>query len=95
MPLYVITFMDKPGVLEKRLAARERHLAYLDAQAPAYKLGGPFLDAQGGMIGSMLVVEAEDLAAAQALADNDPYKAAGLFDNCDVRPWRHVYGKLP
>ncbi len=95
MPLYVISFMDKPGMLEKRMAARESHLAYLAQHPDAYKMGGPFLDADGKMIGSMLVVEAPDEAAARALADNDPYKAAGLFDEWEVRAWRHVFGKMP
>jgi uncharacterized protein YciI len=93
MPLYVITFMDKPGMLEARVAARDAHLAYL-REAGATRIAGPFLDAEGRMVGSMLVVEAEDEAAARALADNDPYKAAGLFDDCEVRAWRHGYGQL-
>ena len=95
MPLFVITFMDKPGMVEARIAARQHHLAYLDQHADAYRIAGPFLDAQGTMVGSMLVVEAESEAAARALADNDPYKAAGLFDTCEVRAWRHGFGKLP
>ncbi len=94
MPLYVITFMDKPGMVEARLAAREAHLAYL-AEVGVYRIAGPFLDAEGRMVGSMLVLEAEDEAAARAYADRDPYKAAGLFDTCEVRQWRHGYGKLP
>lgn len=93
MPLYVITFMDKPGMVEKRIATREAHLAYLE-KTGAYKLAGPFLDTEGKMVGSMLVVDTETEAAARALADNDPYKAAGLFDHCEVRAWRIGYGKL-
>jgi len=43
----------------------------------------------------MLIVEAEDLAAAQAFADADPYAAAGLFEQVEVRAWRPTIGALP
>ena len=59
------------------------------------KLGGPWLDeADGGPLGSMLLIEAKDLAAARALAAEDPYRAAGLFAEVTVRPWRLVAGAL-
>ena len=44
--------------------------------------------------GSLLIVEAEDLAAAQAQADNDPFTAAGVFESVEVRPWRVAIGAL-
>ena len=34
-------------------------------------------------------------AAARTLADGDPYKAAGLFDEWDIRAWRHGFGQVP
>ena len=43
------------------------------------KLGGPFLDAAEKPVGSLLIVEAADEAAAQALLAEDPYAVAGLF----------------
>jgi hypothetical protein len=36
----------------------------------------------------MLIVEAEDKAAAQAQADNDPYTAAGVFESVEIHAWR-------
>ena len=57
------------------------------------KSGGPWLDeADGGPLGSMLVIEAEDLATAQAFAAADPYALAGLFAEVRVVPWRRVVG---
>jgi uncharacterized protein YciI len=94
MPLYVITFMDKPGMLEARVAARDRHLAYL-RETGVTKAAGPFLNAEGQMVGSMLIVEADDEAGARAFAAGDPYTAAGLYDEAEVRAWRHGYGTLP
>jgi uncharacterized protein YciI len=85
--LFVITAIDKPNSLELRMATREAHFAYLQAAGGA-RLGGPFLDDKGQMAGSMLILEAADLAAAKAWAANDPYAKAGLFAQSDVRPWK-------
>lgn len=93
MPLFVLTCLDKPGALERRMAAREAHLAYV-RQAGIVKLAGPFLDADGGMAGSLLIVEADELADAQAFSDADPYVAAGVFGSVDIRPFRLAIGEL-
>ena len=81
---------DKAGALEIRKANREAHLAYL-AETKA-ELAGPFLDAAGNMTGSLVVIEAEDRAAAEAWAANDPYAKAGLFASVDIREWKKVIG---
>lgn len=83
--------LDKPGHLEMRKANRDAHLAYL-AETGVVEMAGPFLDAEGGMCGSLLVLEVADLAAAQDWAANDPYAKAGLFASVDVREWKKVVG---
>lgn len=94
MALFIISWTDKSGGLPLRMATREAHLAYVAANPGVVKLGGPYLSAAGEMEGSMLIVEAEDLAAAQAFHDGDPYKTAGLFEASTVRPWRVTVGGL-
>jgi uncharacterized protein YciI len=93
LALFIISWMDKPGGLPVRMATREAHLAYVAANPGVVRLGGPFLDG-GDMAGSMLIVEAENLEAAQAFHDGDPYKAAGLFETSTVKPWRVTVGAL-
>jgi uncharacterized protein YciI len=93
MPLFVLTCIDKPGGLAARMAAREAHLAYVRETAIT-RLGGPFLDAEGNMTGSMLIIEAEDLAAAEAFAAADPYRTAGVFERVEIRPFRVTVGSL-
>jgi uncharacterized protein YciI len=88
MPLFVISWMDKPDSLELRMANREAHLAYAAKHHDQVRLGGPFLGPDGQMAGSMMVLEMESLEAAQAFHDADPYKLAGLIEHSDVRPWR-------
>ena len=85
--LFVITAMDKPGSRALRAATRPAHFDYVRTTG-AVKLGGPFLDEAGGMIGSLLIIEAADLAEAKRWQDDDPYVRAGLFAHADLRPWK-------
>jgi uncharacterized protein len=82
---------DKPGHLDVRKANREAHLAYIAATG-VVKMAGPFLDAAGGMCGSLLVLDVADLQSAQDWAAGDPYAKAGLFRNVDIREWKKVIG---
>ena len=94
MPLFVISCIDKPGSLALRMATRQSHLAYAKVVRGnvTVKLGGPYLDDQGNMAGSLIIVEAPDLAAARAFSVNDPYVRAGLFQTVDIRPFRVTNG---
>ena len=85
--LFVMSAMDRPNSLELRMATREAHFAYA-RQTAVVRLGGPFLNAKGEMIGSLIIFEADDLAAAQAWHAADPYKTAGLFASSSVQPWQ-------
>jgi len=92
--LFAVTCLDKPGHAAVRTDNRAAHLDFLKANAAAVKIAGPFTSDDGtAMVGSLLVVEAEDRAALDALLAADPYAAAGLFESVAVRPWRWVIGK--
>ena len=91
--LFAAMCHDKPGHLDVRLATREAHVAWLKALGPRVRIAGPFLDASGEtMEGSIVVIEADDLADAEATFAVDPYAAAGLFASVEIRPWRWVVG---
>lgn len=90
--LYAVTAIDKPNALETRLANRAAHLEYA-AKLPLV-VGGPMLSDDGeGMVGSLLVIEAETRAALDALLAEDPYAKAGLFESVTVRPFKKVFPK--
>jgi uncharacterized protein YciI len=93
MPLFVVSWMDKPGALDVRMGAREAHLEYV-RETGVVRLGGPFLDENGDMAGSMIVIEADDLETAKAWHALDPYRAAGLFETSTVKPWRITVGSI-
>jgi len=88
--LYAVICRDKPGALQVRLDTRAEHLAYIEATG-IVKMAGPFLE-DGQMCGSLVIVEAETLAAAQDWATNDPYAKAGLFASSSVTEWKKVIG---
>ena len=92
--LFVAVSLDKPGMLETRLSTRPPHVAWLESLGDTLKLAGPFLGDDGQPLGSLVIIEAPDQAAAEAIFKADPYVAAGLFASTSVRPWRHVFGKL-
>ena len=85
--LFVITAMDKPDSQKLRMATRSAHFDYVHATGMV-KLGGPFLDEAGEMIGSLIIIEAADLAEAQRWQADDPYAQAGLFAHAELRPWK-------
>ena len=95
MSLYAIICNDKPDSLALRMATREAHLAYVKATTRVgFKLGGPFLSADGTMIGSMLIVDAATPDDVAAFVKDDPYGKAGLFRSVDIRPWKVTVGTL-
>ena len=94
MPLFVLICVDEPSGLSLRLATREAHLAWVGGRMDQMKLGGPFLDEAGDMAGSLMIVEAADLAAAKAFNADDPYTRVGLWERVDIRPFRMTLGQL-
>ena len=89
--LFAVICEDKPGALELRKANRPAHLAYLE-ESGVVTQAGAFLDAADLPCGSLVILEAEDLAAAKAWAAGDPFALAGVFAKVEVRPWRRVIG---
>ncbi len=87
--LFAIICTDKEDGLELRMGARPAHLEHLEALGDRLKLAGPFMTDDGGQPkGSLLVVEAESIEAARAIADQDPYAHAGVFQSVDIRAWK-------
>lgn len=91
--LFVVTAIDKENGSPLRLATREAHFAYV-RETGVVKLGGPFLDANGDMNGSLIIFEAENLAAAKVWHAGDPYVKAGVFASSEVRPWKATFNPI-
>ena len=87
----VLMTKDKSGTLQTRLDHRDAHLAYI-AKTGVVEMAGPFLDADGIMCGSLIVINVETMETAQNWADNDPYNKAGLFTSVELSEWKKVIG---
>lgn len=92
--LYVFHCTDNPSAKGVRAANRDAHLAFLGELGDRVFVAGPLLsDDHSEMVGSVLIIDCEDLAGARALAADDPYAKAGLFSRVDIKPWRKVLPK--
>jgi uncharacterized protein YciI len=94
--LFVLICKDKPGEgLTRRLAARPAHIAYLQSLGDKVRCAGAMLSADASEPrGSLLIIEAESLDAAKAIAAADPFAAAEVFESVEVLPWRQGVGAI-
>jgi uncharacterized protein len=76
----------------RRQRVREAHLEGARALAATgvLQVGGAILDPNGGMIGSALVVEAEDEAALRSVLEADVYRRAGVWQSFEIYPFRRA-----
>jgi uncharacterized protein YciI len=89
--LFALICTDRPGSLDLRLATRPTHIAYLQTYQHRLIHAGAMLDLDGRPCGSILIIEAEDQAAAEGFAAADPYAKAGLFESTVVRGFRTAF----
>ena len=95
---YAIEGFDGADVLDRRMQAREQHLARLTALRDAGRLllAGPCpaIDAEdpgpAGFSGSIVIAEFASLEDAQTWAQADPYVAATVYQRVEVRPFKPV-----
>jgi uncharacterized protein YciI len=96
--LFAIYGHDAPGSLERRRASREAHLArvrqlqtegrlVIAGPHPAIATTDP---GDAGYTGSLIIAEFADLESARTWAQQDPYLAAGAWQEIDVRPFVQV-----
>jgi uncharacterized protein len=93
MQLFALICTDRPGHLQLRLDTRGDHVTFLNGlnERGVLKFAGPFVGDDGKPFGSLVVIEAADLSAAEELAAADPFAKAGLFQSVDIRAWNWVF----
>jgi len=94
--LFACYCVDKPDHDQVRSANRPAHLEYLKGKEDRIVAAGAMLAENGQRaIGSLLIIDVEDRAAAEAFLAGDPYGKAGLFESTIVRPWRKAFFRAP
>lgn len=80
--LFVFHGIDRPDASALRA---EHAAAHRDHQAGrSNPVGGPILDVAQQPCGTLIIFEAPDRVAAEALMADDPYVRAGLFANASI-----------
>lgn len=87
---FLVLGTDLPGRSELRARLRPSHREWL-REHPGHTItvvhGGPTLDGQGAMNGTLLIVAAAHEAQVRAFLAADPYTRNGLFAEVTVREW--------
>ncbi|MEM1287752.1 MAG: YciI family protein [Pseudomonadota bacterium] len=86
--LFALICTDKPNHVHVRQEARPAHVRFLEGLGDQLKAAGPFVNDEDIPVGSLVIIEAENRAAAEAISAQDPYAEVGLFDTVEIRPWK-------
>lgn len=87
--LYMLYGVDGPDGAARRDEAREAHFAYLEKHRDILVLGGATLaDADDTRTGSLLIINVPNRAAADAFAEGEPLRKAGVFKSYTVNRMR-------
>jgi len=91
---FTIIARDDPadGTLDKRLAAREKHMERIHAMKAEGTIidGGALLDDDGRMVGSVVLCEFPDRNALDAYITSEVYFTQGVWKDLDILPFRRV-----
>ena len=87
---FIITAYDGPGMLEKRMEVRPRHLENMRRVNGRVVCAGGLLDEEGKMKGSVLIM---DFAAREMLDEylaGEPYILEKIWEKIDIEPMNVV-----
>jgi len=94
MNQYVITAYDYTDneALQRRLNARPHHLDGVRTliQNGNYIAGGAILNAEGTMVGSVMMVQFLNSEALDAWMNNDAYVTQKVWETIDVKPFKQA-----
>lgn len=87
MPLFVVIARDGPDGACKRAEAREAHFAHIETILDKVAMAGPLKDEAGAFVGSLVILDVADAAAARAVLESDPYFKAGVWAETEIHPF--------
>ena len=93
--VFLVHGRDGPGTAQLRVDHLEGHLEHVERHWQRYVIAGPVRPDPGGdIVGSVLLIIAEDEEDARALCDGDPYFACGLFETVTVQAFTPAVGRF-
>ena len=92
--LFAFHLVDRADAGELRARLRPEHKAYLGLVADRIAFAGPLLNDDGRtMLGSLLVIDFADRAAALAWQHDEPFTRAGLYATSQVNAFRNLWSQ--
>ena len=90
--IHVFHLVDRADAGDLRQRVRPEHKAYLAGVAERIAFAGPLLADDGQtMVGSLLVIDFTDRAAALAWLSAEPFTRAGLYAESQVQAFRNLW----
>jgi hypothetical protein len=87
--LYILYQQDAPDVGAIRARVKQAHLDYLEQHRDILVLGGAMLADDGiARIGSVLIINVPNRAAAEAFSAAEPLRSAGVFKSVQITRMR-------
>ena len=94
--LFAIHMIDRPHAKQLRAEVASAHKAFVGQHLNAMYVGGPLLDDDGKTpVGSLIVMDFPNRAAAEAFIAEEPYNRAGLFEQVTIRCFGPVVESRP
>lgn len=92
MPQFMIQAKDHTDAeaLQRRMSVRETHLARMhqEKEKGIFLIGGAFLNEEGNMMGSMILLSLPDEESVWQWIDEDIYKTGKVWNEITVSPFR-------
>jgi uncharacterized protein YciI len=86
--LFVIHCLDRGDALPRRLALYDAHKSYLASAPVRSVVSGPLLASDGEtMIGSLFIVEADDIDEVRRFNSADPFHGADIWADVNIHPF--------
>ena len=90
--LFAFHLTDRADAGDLRQRVRPEHKAYLARVAGRIAFAGPLLGGDGqAMVGSLLVIDFADRAAALAWLEHEPFTRAGLYGSAQVHAFTNLW----
>ena len=93
MSHFAVMAWDVPDSAAIRNAVRADHFAHIERIIDKVAVAGPLKDADGNIIGSLVVLNVADAAEAEAVLKSDPYFKAGVWGRWTIHPFLAAAGE--
>lgn len=93
MALFCFYCRDGEDSDKLRLLHLEAQREWMAENDDNYLAAGPLTNKKGEFVGSLLIIEADDEAAARATVNDDPYLTGGVWQSIRVDRFEPIKGR--